>query len=112
MNTIAQLQPLFVVTGIFFIAAGLPLVMNLVKPNNLYGFRLKRTLSDERVWYIVNSYAGKLLILTGTITIIAAVALRYIPVSEIEYQIICTVVMLVCLVSAAVASWIYMNRIP
>ena len=48
----------------FLISAGIlalvsiPLIANLVPPNRFYGFRTPRTLSNERIWYRVNRFAG------------------------------------------------------
>jgi hypothetical protein len=59
--------------GIFLILSALPMLYNCVKPNPWYGFRVPKTLSDERIWYPANSYAAKGMILTGIITIVVAV---------------------------------------
>ena len=56
--------------------AALPLLYNRVKPYPWYGFRIPKTLSDERIWYPANSYAAKGMILTGIITIVVAGVLR------------------------------------
>lgn len=112
MMTVAQLQLLIVGLSLLLIVVELPLAMNLVKPNHLYGFRVYRTLSDERVWYLVNSYAGKGSILTATITIILAILLRPTVMSPTAYEAICLAVLIGGLVLTIVKALIYMKRIP
>ena len=51
--------------GLLIIGLGIPLVLEKIKPNMWYGFRTKKTLSDEKIWYPANKYAGKVMILTG-----------------------------------------------
>jgi hypothetical protein len=57
--------------GILLILSALPMLYN-----RCYGFRIPKTLSDERIWYPANSYAAKGMILTGIITIVVAGVLR------------------------------------
>lgn len=52
-------------TGLVTALSGLPLVRRRVPPNCWYGFRTPRTLRDERVWYEVNAYVGRLLVWYG-----------------------------------------------
>ena len=52
-------------TGLLLLLLGIPLAKGKVRPNRLYGFRTKKTLSDESVWYIANRYAGKFMMKTG-----------------------------------------------
>ena len=111
MHTIAQFQLLFIVGGVLLILAALPLLYNRVKPNPWYGFRIPKTLSDERIWYPANSYAAKGMILTGIITIAVAVVLRLTDVPPATYGSICTYVLVGGLLLTLVAALIYMKRI-
>ena len=85
--------------------------MNLIKPNPIAGVRVRKTLSDERIWYLANSYFGKRLILTGIITIVFAVALRLTAMSPAAYGSLCVVVLVSGLVLTIVTTLIYMSRI-
>ena len=49
--------PLLVPCGIVA-AASIPLILKLVPPNKLYGFRTQRTLSDRDLWFRANRFAG------------------------------------------------------
>lgn len=112
MMTVAQLQLWIVGLSLLLIVVELPLAMNLIKPNHFYGFRVYRTLSDERVWYLVNSYAGKGSILTAIVTIILAVLLRPATTSPTLYEAICVAVLIGGLVLTIIKTLIYMKRIP
>jgi len=104
-------QLFFIGLSVLVILVELPLAMNRVKPNHLYGFRVRKTLSDERIWYLANSYAGRRSVLTGIITIVFAAALRLTAMSPATYGAICLLVFVGGLVLTIVATLIYMNRI-
>jgi len=61
-----------ILTGLLIAAIGLPLALDKIPPNALYGFRTPRTMSDERVWYPANRYAGKGLTAAGLLGALAA----------------------------------------
>jgi len=67
---VSHLVPICV--GLFIAAIGLPLYLEKIPPNALYGFRTPRTVSDERVWYPANKFAGKGLSLAGLVGALAA----------------------------------------
>ena len=120
MGTVTQLhlidpvhmQLFFIGLGVLCIVGGLPLAMNIIPPNHWSGVRLRKTLSDERIWYLANSYCGKLLTLTGIITIVCAVVLRLTAMSPATYGGICALVLLGGIVLMGVATLIYTYRIP
>ena len=49
-------------------AASIPLIMNFVPPNRLYGFRTPRTLSNPEVWFRVNHFAGWALLVAAAMS--------------------------------------------
>jgi uncharacterized membrane protein len=64
-------QPFAVPALVLFIVA-LPLVLGVVPPNRLYGFRTKKTLSDADVWYRVNRFAAIAIMLASVVYALAA----------------------------------------
>jgi len=66
---------LFVCSGLLLVGLSIPLLLRRVKPNWWYGFRTSKTLSDERIWYESNAYAGKWLLLSGIIHTVVSLAL-------------------------------------
>ena len=111
MYTTAQFQLYFIGLSVLCILGGLPLAMNLIKPNQFCGVRVRKTLSDERIWYIANSYAGKLMILTGIITIVLTVVLRLISMQPDTYGWICTFALVGGLVLTGLITLIYVKQI-
>ena len=52
---------LLLICGIIAIIA-IPLILKIVPPNRLYGFRTRQTLSDLGIWYRANAFLGWLLL--------------------------------------------------
>lgn len=75
MNEFLLINSLFLLTGLIFMAIGLPLIMGKVKPNRWYGFRTRKTLSNTRVWYPANKVMGYDILLAGIVMAIAATIL-------------------------------------
>lgn len=67
--------------GLLFIILGLPLWLKKVPPNGLYGYRTSFTLSDERVWYLVNQRCGRNFFFGGIVILAATRALSVVPVA-------------------------------
>ena len=63
---------LYVLLGLLFAAIALPLIQRRVPPNPWYGFRFPATLNDPAVWYPVNAYGGRLMLIYGLVVAVAA----------------------------------------
>ena len=64
---------LLVVTVLIAVVA-IPLVLRLVPRNPIYGLPTERTLDDEALWFRVNAFAGKaLLVACGVIALLLVV---------------------------------------
>jgi len=46
----------YVIFGVFLAVLAIPLWLEKIGPNGLYGFRIKKTLENEKIWYAVNRY--------------------------------------------------------
>ncbi len=68
------MQP-FAIPAILLFLAAVPLVMGLVPRNRFYGFRTRKALADDRVWYSINRFAGVAIILASLVY--AAVAIMW-----------------------------------
>lgn len=75
MGDLILITLLFIADGILLIALGIPLIQGQVSPNSWYGFRTRKTLSDEKIWYAVNRVAGRDMVLAGAIIILSALIL-------------------------------------
>jgi uncharacterized membrane protein len=105
----------YLLTGLLFMALSIPLIQRRVKPNPWYGFRVPKTLRDERIWYKANAYSGVLMFLSGAVTALAALAL--VPLAWLlrlnpeSYGLACMLVMLGSLVWALVLSFRYLRKL-
>lgn len=70
---------LYVGSGLVLTLISLPLIAGKIKPNTLYGFRVPATLDNPDLWYPVNRYAAKRLLIAGLLIILAAVGLYFWP---------------------------------
>ena len=55
-----KLLVLYCSLSLFFISISIPLIYKKIPRNKYYGFRTRRALSDDTIWYDVNAYFGKL----------------------------------------------------
>ena len=69
-----HLNIFLLVCSVALIGCGIPLALKRVEPNSLYGMRIHRTLSNERIWYKANSFGGWLLCATGFLGIALSIA--------------------------------------
>lgn len=49
---------ILIVSCLIIIAISIPLILEKVKPNRVYGFRTQKTLSNEIIWYQANKFLG------------------------------------------------------
>jgi uncharacterized membrane protein len=61
--------------GVLYIGLGIPLLRGRVPPNGFYGWRTKKTLSDEKIWYAVNRVTGRDLIIGGVAVVVTALGI-------------------------------------
>ena len=68
--------------GIVLIAISIPLVKRRIGPNHWYGFRIPKAFQSNELWYDINAYGGRQLIIWAIPTIITGVACFFIPLSQ------------------------------
>ena len=56
-----------------FVAIGAPLARGWIARNRWAGFRVPKTLSNDRIWYEANRVAGRDLIIAGAVIMTTAV---------------------------------------
>lgn len=75
MDPKSKLEITFTFLSILLIIVSIPLILNKIPPNLYYGFRLKKTLSNEEIWYKANKYGGKSLLAASLFTLIGCLIL-------------------------------------
>ncbi len=93
--------------GALSVVLGIPLYLQKIKPNYIYGYRTRRTLSDERIWYAANKYFAKLFIISGIVTTSASLILFLIAAN---IDIIIANLLLVLIVALPLAVSIIMTE--
>ena len=104
----------FICGGLLLTGLSIPMALGRIKPNGLYGFRTAKTLSDERIWYAVNAYAGRRMLVVGMLFIQAVFALYLIPALQADlalYNILCTLALSAGMAWVIVSSVRYMNSL-
>jgi hypothetical protein len=72
---VAQLLDQYTAVGLLIAGLSIPLIVGLVPPNRLYGFRTAKTRSDPRIWYAVNRVAGWDGLAAGGTIVLASLAI-------------------------------------
>ena len=87
--------------------ASIPMMMGIVPPNGLYGFRTRRTLADPELWFKANRFAGFALFIAALTS--AGIFLAR-PEFALGRSLIGVAVLVVPLLVALAASFIYVAR--
>ena len=66
---------IFIIAGILEVIQAIPLVLEKIKRNKLYGFRTQKTFSSDEIWYKANKYVGKDFVFSGIILIVGSLFL-------------------------------------
>ena len=83
----------------------IPLVLRLVPPNRLYGFRTRKTLSSPEIWYRANVFSGYALMIAVAVT---ALIISCVPQVSAE---MCAAIFVALVLAATAASFAYVKRI-
>lgn len=72
-----------------FIGLGIPLALRKIRPNRWYGFRLSKIVYKPEIWYSVNEFGGKAMILTAIAMLGLATGISIVPgLSDRTYTIL------------------------
>jgi uncharacterized membrane protein len=98
MNDVTTASLLFAAVGFLFIALGIPLFRGQVKPNSWYGCRTTKTLSDEKIWYVVNRVTGRDMIAAGIAVLISSLVV-FVLRGQMNSDFAATVLLVVLILS-------------
>ena len=106
------LLAMYVVFGLLLIGLSIPLLLDKIPPNGWYGFRVPSTLYNPDVWYKVNRYAARWMLLSGIITIVAALLLyNYADLTVDGYAWSLLAVFLLSFLPGLVLSFRYLRKL-
>ena len=60
---------MFLWVPVLIVATALPMLLGIVPPNGLYGFRTKASMANPQGWYLANRAAAKYLILCSILSV-------------------------------------------
>jgi uncharacterized membrane protein len=69
-------QPFAIPAAIFFVIS-IPLVLGTVPRNRLFGFRTKKTLASDAIWFGVNRFAGIAIMVASAVYFMTAASQPY-----------------------------------
>jgi len=84
-----------------FALLSIPLVLEKVPPNPVYGYRTRATLGDEALWYRANAFFGRKFLLGSILAAVVAVPLFKLQWLSSEACVPATVVLLLAPVAIA-----------
>ena len=106
------LLALYSFSGLLLAALSVPLILQKIPPNGLYGFRTRSTMENPKLWYLVNAFAGKRLLVVGLGAAISACVLYFTTHQNIDqYALSCLGVFLALFLWALITSFLYLRRI-
>ena len=90
-------------------AACIPLMLNAVPPNRVYGVRTRQTLGDRQTWFRANRFAGWAFFVAAGLS---ALVFRAAPEYASGRSAVGLAVLVVPLVVALLACLAYLRRLP
>ena len=106
------LMVMYVIFGALLAALAVPLLLDKVSPNGWYGFRVPSTLYNPDLWYKVNRYMARWLLVAGIITVAGAVALFFVPGLSVDtYAWLCLLIFAAPFAVGVVLSFRYLRRL-
>lgn len=112
MSDLLLLMALYVGVGLLMVVICIPLIQRRIKPNPFYGFRTPTTLKNEQIWYEINEYSGKRLLVGGLVVMLAALVFVLVPGIDVAvYTSIVTVIMLLALGIGLMQSFRYLGQL-
>ncbi len=107
-----SLLALYSFGGLLLAGVSVPLVLQKIPPNGLYGLRIRSTLENPQLWYRVNAYAGRRLLVVGLGTALGSIILYFTSGNNIEqYALSCLAVFLAFFLWAIISSFLYLRSV-
>jgi len=89
--------------NLFIMAITVPMIKGTIRRNSTYGFRTRRTLGSDEIWYPANKLAGKLLFFAACLSICVVWIAFTIGAPILVFPV---AIMLPLLAASAIAFWL------
>lgn len=94
--------------GLVLAGLSVPFVLHKIRPNRWYGLHLRAMRQDAHLWYMINAYIGRRMLVVGLGTAIGANILYYTSSDNVErYALSCLGVFLALLLWGVITSFLY-----
>jgi len=104
------LLAMYTLSGLVLAGSSVPMILQKIPPNGLYGFRLPSTLDNPALWYKVNAYAGRRLLVVGLGTSVGSIILYFTVNSGVErYALSCLGLFLALFIWCIISSYLYLK---
>jgi hypothetical protein len=80
MTTWVLITDMFI--SLLLIVVAVPLLMDAVAPNRIYGVRIRKSLASPENWHAINRYGAKQLILWSSASLMVAIVGFFLPIEE------------------------------
>jgi hypothetical protein len=102
----------YAISGLVLAGLSVPLILGKIPPNGLYGFRIPATIENPQLWYKVNTYSGKRLLVVGLVTSVGSIILYYTVNSSVDaYALSCLGLFLALFLWAIITSFLYLKSV-
>jgi hypothetical protein len=101
-----QLRARLIASCVVFVIIGIPLILGVVPPNGVYGFRTSATQSSRAIWYPANAFMGWALLVGAAVS---ATVLVVLPRTVKRWLLWAT--FLAPMFGAIVASFVYLKQL-
>ncbi len=106
------LLALYTFSGLLLAGLSVPLILQKVPPNGLYGFRIPATINNPDLWYKVNAYAGRRFLVVGLGTAVGAIILYFTSPPNVDiYALSCLGLFLAFFLWGIITSFLYLRSI-
>jgi uncharacterized membrane protein len=104
------LLALYAFAGLLLAGLSVPLILHKIPPNGLYGFRINSTMNNPELWYKVNEFSGKRLLVVGLVSSVGSILLYFYPFQSIDgYALSCLGLFLALFLWAIITSFLYLR---
>ena len=106
------LLALYAFGGTLLAGLSVPLILNKIPPNGLYGFRVPSTLENPGLWYKINAFAGRRFMVVGLGTAVGSIILFYNSQQNVDrYALSCLGLFLALFLWGIITSFLYLRSV-
>ncbi len=96
--------------GLALAGLSVPLILHNIPPNSWYGLRISAMAEDPQLWYRVNAYIGRRILVVGLGTALGVIILYYTSANNVErYALSCMGLFLALFLWGVITSHLYVR---